>query len=113
MARSVPCPKGDKCCTLSHELAWRTFLDGGESHGLFLEDDVDISPDAGPLLRDANWIPPDVGLLKLERFGPAGQRILISDRKPVAGGREIGRLRSKHTGGAALYPLACDGGKAL
>jgi len=94
-------PKGDKCCTLSHKLAWRMFLAGGEARALILEDDVEIDADAAPLLRDAGWIPDDVGLLKIERFGPAGQRVLLGEMRDVGQGRQIGRMLSKHTGGGA------------
>ena len=96
-----PPPKGDKCCTLSHKLAWEMFLSSGDSHALILEDDVEIDAEAAPLLHDAGWIAADVGLLKIERFGPADQRVLLSDLRSVGGGRRIGRIQSKHTGGGA------------
>jgi glycosyl transferase family 25 len=40
-------------------------------------------------------------LLKIERFGPPNQRALVEGLTDVGGGRQIGRLRSKHTGAAA------------
>ncbi|MEI9991597.1 MAG: glycosyltransferase family 25 protein [Rhizomicrobium sp.] len=96
-----PIPKGDKCCTLSHMRAWSMFLSTGDSHGLILEDDVAIDGDAAPLLTDAAWIPAGVGLLKIERYGPQSQRVLLDDVVDAGGGRLIGRLRSRHTGAAA------------
>lgn len=94
-------PKGDKCCALSHVRAWETFAKSGEPHGLILEDDVEIDASAAPLLRDTQWIPPTVDLLKIERYGPANQRVLIDERITIGDGRKIGRLRSRHTGAAA------------
>jgi len=94
-------PKGDKCCSLSHLRAWHAFVQSGESHGLILEDDVAIDSHAAPLLRDADWIPPSVELLKLERYGPPGQRVLLDERVSVSDRHRIGRLRSRHTGAAA------------
>lgn len=96
-----PLPKGDKCCTLSHMRAWSMFLSSGESHGLILEDDVALDPQAADLLRDAAWIPPTVGLLKIEHFGPDNQRVLLDTLIDTANGRQIGRLLSRHTGAAA------------
>jgi glycosyl transferase, family 25 len=96
-----PLPKGDKCCTLSHERAWQTFIASGEPYAMIMEDDVEISPDAAPLLVDTAWIPENVGLLKVERFGPEHQRVLIGDPLTLPNGRQIGKLRSRHTGGGA------------
>jgi glycosyl transferase family 25 len=96
-----PLPKGDKCCTLSHERAWQAFLASGEPYGMILEDDVEISADAVPLLADAACIPEYVGLLKVERFGPEHQRVLIGEHLSLPDGRQIGKLRSRHTGGGA------------
>ncbi len=104
-----PIPKGDKCCTLSHMRAWSMFLSTGDSHGLILEDDVAIDADAAPLLRDASCLvdPGERGLLKIERYGPESQRVLLDDVVDAGNGRHIGRLRSRHTG-AAAYILSRD-----
>jgi glycosyl transferase family 25 len=96
-----PIPKGDKCCTLSHMRAWRAFLASGNSHGLILEDDVALDPQGVALLHDAGWIPPSVGLLKIEHYGPENQRVLLDGMIDAGCGRQIGRLRSRHTGAAA------------
>jgi len=94
-------PKGDKCCALSHVRAWRAFVETGESHGLILEDDVIFDPDAAALLRDDRWIPAGVELLKLEHYGPLGQRVLIGQPIRLKDGRTLGRLQSRHAGAAA------------
>jgi glycosyl transferase family 25 len=107
-----PLPKGDKCCTLSHMLAWDAFLQSGASHALILEDDVALDPDAAHLLHDAAWVPDDVGLLKIEHYGPEGQRVLLDALVDAGEGRQIGRLRSRHTG-AAAYILNRDTAEML
>jgi glycosyl transferase family 25 len=96
-----PIPKGDKCCTLSHMRAWSMFLSTGDSHGLILEDDVALEPDAVAMLRDAAWIPAGIGLVKIEHYGPENQRVLLDDLVDTGHGRQLGRLRSRHTGAAA------------
>ena len=107
-----PLPKGDRCCTLSHMRAWEMFLASSDAHALILEDDVEIDAGAGPLLRDPSWIPSDVGLLKIERYGPANQRVLLDNITAVGGGRRIGRMLSRHTG-AAAYILTRDTARRL
>jgi glycosyl transferase family 25 len=105
-------PKGDKCCALSHARAWRALADSEESHGLILEDDVALDASGASLLRGSDWIPPDVDLVKIERYGPPNQRVLIDERIAVGNGRKIGRLRSRHTG-AAAYILSRRTAQAL
>jgi glycosyl transferase family 25 len=53
------------------------------------------------VLQDAAWIPPGTNLIKLEHYGPASQSVLLSDFKDVGQGFRLGRMRSRHTGGAA------------
>ena len=105
-------PKGDKCCAVSHMRAWRTFAETGEPYGLILEDDVAIEASAAPLLRHSAWIPSTVDLLKIERYGPPNQRVLIDERVSIGNGRKIGRLRSRHTG-AAAYIMSRETAKSL
>jgi glycosyl transferase family 25 len=107
-----PVPKGDQCCTLSHMEAWRQFLASGDSHGLILEDDVLLDGDAGPLLRDAAWVPPGAGLLKIERYGPPSQRVLLTQIGDIGDGRQVGRMLSRHTG-AAAYIVTRDVARRL
>jgi glycosyl transferase, family 25 len=94
-------PQGDKACLLSHRRAWEIFIAGGESHAAFLEDDVRLSASAPALLSSANWIPADVAVVKLEHYGPAGQRVLLTDLHAVGEDFELGRMLSRHTGAAA------------
>jgi len=94
-------PRGDKACLLSHRRAWELFIARGEAHAVFLEDDVRLSPSAPALLTDGNWIPADVGIVKLEHYGPPGQRVLLSDIRKVGEDFALGRMLSRHTGAAA------------
>jgi glycosyl transferase family 25 len=94
-------PRGDKACLLSHRAAWEMFAVGGEAHAVFLEDDVRLSRSAPALLTSDNWIPTDIGIVKLEHYGPPGQRVLLGDRRAVGEDFRIGRMLSRHTGAAA------------
>jgi glycosyl transferase family 25 len=108
-----PLPDGDKACLVSHRLAWQRFADSDDGHAVFLEDDVRLSDGAGALLTGDNWIAPDVAVVKLEHYGPDGQRVLLTGIRKVslvtpprqaATAREdfrIGRMLSRHTGAAA------------
>lgn len=94
-------PRGDKACLLSHRLAWQRFLADGDSHAVFLEDDVVLSGAARTLLADGVWIPADAAVVKLEHYGPRGQRVLLAGLRPVTDGFQTGRMLSRHTGAAA------------
>ena len=105
-------PRGDKACLLSHRRAWELFLQSGDSHAVFLEDDVVLSAAAGTLLRDASWLPAGVPVVKLEHYGPPGQRVLLKDFRAVGPGFEIARILSRHTG-AAAYILSRTAARLL
>jgi len=94
-------PKGDKACLLSHRRAWELFVAGTDSHAVFLEDDVRLSKHAPALLTGSDWIPKDVGIVKLEHYGPPGQRVLLTDMRAGPGDFRLGRMLSRHTGAAA------------
>jgi glycosyl transferase family 25 len=94
-------PKGDKCCSLSHRRAWEAFVETGQRYAAVLEDDVVFDAAAAALLGDAGWIPEGTDLIKLEHFGPDSQRVLVGSPIPVASGRTIAPILSRHTGGAA------------
>ncbi|HZQ39867.1 MAG TPA: glycosyltransferase family 25 protein [Rhizomicrobium sp.] len=98
-------PRGDKACLLSHRLAWQEFLGRGDSHAVFLEDDVVLSRAAGRLLTDDRWIPAGALVVKLEHYGPKGQRVLLTGLSTAKDGFQLGRILSRHTG-AAAYVLS-------
>ena len=106
-------PMGDKACLVSHRQAWEMFLASGDRHAVFLEDDVRLSASAAALLTSDGWIPADAAVVKLEHYGPAGQRVLLTGMRAVsmppprqaatAVGEDfrMGRMLSRHTGAAA------------
>ena len=105
-------PRGDKCCLLSHRQAWELFLASGDAHAVFLEDDVRLSQVAGALLVSNGWIPADVQVVKLEHYGPPGQRVLLDDIRAIGEDFKLGRMLSRHTG-AAAYILSRSAAQAL
>ena len=94
-------PGGDKACLLSHRQAWDMFLATSDRHAVFLEDDVRLSPAAASLLADDGWIPAEVAVVKLEHYGPKGQRVLLNAMHAASPGFQLGRMLSRHTGAAA------------
>ena len=94
-------PRGDKACLLSHRQAWQMFLATSDRHAVFLEDDVRLSASAPALLSDDGWIPAGTAVVKLEHYGPKGQRVLLSQMRSVFPGFQLGRMLSRHTGAAA------------
>ena len=94
-------PAGDKACLLSHRAAWERFAASGEAHAVFLEDDVRLSRVAGPMLACDAWIPAGIDVVKLEHYGPPGQRVLLAGLHAVGEDFRIGRMLSRHTGAAA------------
>jgi glycosyl transferase family 25 len=105
-------PRGDKCCLLSHRRAWEAFVATGEAHAVFLEDDVVLAPSAGALLTGDGWIPAGVDVVKLEHYGPPGQRVLLTEMRRVGEDFAMGRMLSRHTG-AAAYILSRKAAQTL
>ncbi|MFO1249354.1 MAG: glycosyltransferase family 25 protein [Alphaproteobacteria bacterium] len=105
-------PRGDKACLISHRMAWEAFLARPDRHAVFLEDDVVLSRAAGALLASDAWIPPGAMVVKLEHYGPPGQRVLLSDLRQGPPGFQMGRMLSRHTG-AAAYVLRREAAQLL
>ena len=97
-----PLSHSEKCCALSHRLAWSALVESGDAYAVILEDDVRLASAAGALLASPDWVPPDVDILKLEHFGPENQHVLVTqERKLGHAGVAIARLASRHTGAGA------------
>lgn len=94
-------PAGDKACLLSHRACWDRFVASGDAHAVFLEDDVRLSQAASAMLVSDAWIPAGTDVVKLEHYGPPGQRVLLADIHAVGESFRMGRMLSRHTGGAA------------
>ena len=94
-------PRGDKCCSLSHRMAWEKLVASGAPYAAVLEDDVVLKDRAAFALGGSDWISEGTDLIKLEHYGPAGQSVLLSDFRDVGQGFRIARMRSRHTGAAA------------
>ncbi len=75
--------------------------ESGAPYAAVLEDDVVLDQRAPLVLQNADWIPAGADLIKLEHYGPPGQSVLLSDFTEVGHGFRLGRMRSRHTGGAA------------
>jgi glycosyl transferase family 25 len=94
--------RGDRACSCSHVKAWRAFLDDGSEYGLFLEDDVFLAQDTGTLLASDAWMPPDVDVVKLEKFKDGVSEVLMGpDVAKLPYERTLIPLLSRHVGGAA------------
>ena len=101
---------GDRACTVSHCLAWRSFLSSSARYALFLEDDIYLAADLAKLLQNEAWVPPGVHAIKLEKFGSGRSRILLGPASaPIPGtSRSLHRMYSRHVGGGA-YMLSREG----
>jgi glycosyl transferase family 25 len=86
---------------LSHRAAWELFVASGEAHAAFLEDDVRLSKAAAVMLSSDQWIADGVNVVKLEHYGPPGQRVLLAGTQAIGKDFQMGRMLSRHTGAAA------------
>jgi glycosyl transferase, family 25 len=89
---------GDMACTYSHIHIWRLIAAGPDPYVAVLEDDVVLSDSAPEFLRDSDWIPEGVGLVKPERYGDRNQLIVIGKPRYAVKGRILAPLLSRHTG---------------
>jgi glycosyl transferase family 25 len=95
----------DRACTISHMRAWALLLAGDRPFALVLEDDVYVSGDTPAVLATTDWIPADVDVVKLEKFGGgAVSTVLLGPALtavPGGQGRMVHRMHSRHVGGGA------------
>ena len=98
----APMSAGAFACFASHRLVWQRFLESGESHGLVMEDDLNLSPRFARLMGRA-WIPPDADIVKLETWGSRCHVARVA--ATTIDGRGVSRLLSTHIG-AGCYILS-------
>lgn len=89
-----------KACTHSHIEALRAFLNSDQRYCLMLEDDVFLSRDLGAWLADMSWWPEDADVVKIERWLDDRMVVLLDQSGETHLGRDIKRLRSRHSGTA-------------
>lgn len=93
---------GALACSASHERAWERLLASGADWALVLEDDVDIAPSAGLVLRDlVPRLSDDPGLIKID-LNDADRDPLLCGKPCLTGGHghELVPLYQMALGGA-------------
>ena len=85
--------------------AWEELVASGEAYAAVLEDDVVLTPSAARFLKDADWIPADVALVKLEHYGPPSQSVLLSDFQDC--GRRLSASPACIRAIPARRPISC------
>ncbi|UDL92489.1 glycosyltransferase family 25 protein [Mesorhizobium sp. PAMC28654] len=89
---------GEIACLLSHRACWTIIASGDASYAAIFEDDVVFSARAGALLGNADWIPADADIIKLETFF---QKTMVGRKLIPAGpGFSISSLLADHMGTA-------------
>lgn len=87
---------GEIACLLSHRACWMIIAGGDAPYAAIFEDDVIFSARAGALLGNADWIPADADIIKLETFF---QKTMVGWKRISAGpGFSISRLLGDHMG---------------
>ncbi|WP_157946898.1 glycosyltransferase family 25 protein [Thalassobius sp. I31.1] len=90
--------KGEMCCFLSHRSIWEKIAMGEADYGAIFEDDVLLSPEIKEFLETIDWIPENVGLIRLET---TFQSVTVG--RPLAelfNHRELHSLLTLHWGAA-------------
>jgi len=96
--------RGSQCCAVTNFRIFRKLAEGDTPAALILQDDVQLSPEVVPFLRDASWLPDGIGLIQLEKYGRRSSTRLAGPAlgtSPVPG-RQVRRLFSR-TGGAGAF----------
>ena len=104
--------KGDKACFQSHSKLWNIIALTETKPVLILEDDVQINNGALDVLKNIDWIPSDMNIIKCERFGNSRHKILVSPSLKKFGVFNLYYLWSKHSGTGA-YIISPKGAKIL
>lgn len=89
-----------RAATESHYRAMERFLESDADLGVFLEDDIFISPELSSWLHDLNWWPTDADIVKLERWNDKRLKLVLGAQPILHLERKIAKLLSRHTGSA-------------
>ena len=63
--------------TASHFSLWEKFLEQDGDYALVLEDDLTLSDQLTAYATSQAWIPDDADLVKIEKYHPGNQRVLV------------------------------------
>lgn len=72
--------KGEVGCFISHRKCWQKLVESNENYAVILEDDLYISDKAKQFLTNINWLPQNVGLIRLSSFYSMNNRLYIKDK---------------------------------
>lgn len=72
--------KGEVGCFISHRKCWQKLVESNENYAVILEDDLYISDEAKQFLTNINWLPQNVGLIRLSSFYSMNNRLYIKDK---------------------------------
>ncbi len=99
---------GEKACFFSHVEIWNIAVSKEMKYIAIFEDDVFLAKKASSFLKNWDWIPPKINIIKLEMFE---QYVLMSMNKiQLKNERFLRKLKEKHLGTAG-YILSFDGAK--
>ncbi len=99
---------GEKACFFSHVEIWNIAVSKEMKYIAIFEDDVFLAKKASSFLKNWDWIPPKINIIKLEMFE---QYVLMSMNKiQLKNERFLRELKEKHLGTAG-YILSFDGAK--
>lgn len=96
--------RGSQCNALNHFEIMRRLVAGAAPAAVVLEDDIELSPDLAGFARDGGWLPPGVGIIRLEKWSRRVTKKLLGPElgPSPAPGRAIRRLYSR-VGGSGAY----------
>ena len=72
--------KGEVGCFISHRKCWQKLVESNENYEVIFEDDLYISDKAKLFLTNKNWLPQNVGLIRLSSFYSMNNRLYIKDK---------------------------------
>lgn len=100
---------GAYACTQSHREVWRRLVESGAAYAMVFEDDMVVCDGIAGYL-DADWIPADADLVRLETFRTRVHR--ARGRGIDAKGRRLYRLRSRQSG-TGCYMISAKAAQRL